>query len=221
MLTTGQTIRSVTIRAPMGGVVLERSAFPNQRVTPDSDLYTVADLSRVWIMADVFESDMMSISVGSPAYLMFPYEGTRPLGAKVTYVQPQVDATTRTLKVRLEAANPGLRLKPEMFVNVEFGIPGRKRLVVPADSVLNTGDRHTVFVDLGDGFLEPRPVEVGPAIGDRVAIVSGLAAGERIVASGTFLVDSESRMQAALGGMGRPSARRPSAAQKPDGHVHD
>jgi len=221
VLTTGQTIRSVTIRAPMGGVVLERSAFPNQRVNPDSDLYTIADLSRVWIMADVFESDVASISIGSPAYLMFPYEGTRPLGAKVTYVQPQVDPTTRTLKVRLEVANPGLRLKPEMFVNVEFGIPGQKRLVVPADSVLDTGDRHTVFVDLGDGFLEPRPVDVGPASGDRVVIMSGLAAGERIVASGTFLVDSESRMQAALGAMGRPSGGQPSAAPKPGGHVHD
>jgi multidrug efflux pump subunit AcrA (membrane-fusion protein) len=135
---------------------------------------------------------------------MFPYEGTTPVGAKVTYIQPQVDPMTRTLKVRLEAPNPGLRLKPDMFVNVEFGIAGEKRLVVPADAVLDTGERQTVFVDLGDGYLEPRAVDVGPRIGDRIVIASGLVAGERVVASGTFLVDSESQLKSALGAMGAP-----------------
>jgi membrane fusion protein, copper/silver efflux system len=211
VLDTGQTIRSIMLRAPMAGVVLQRNAFPNQRVGPDSDLYTIADLSRVWIMADVFESDIASIHVGSPAYLMFPYEGTKPFGAKVTYIQPQVDPTTRTIKVRLEAPNPGLRLKPDMFVNVEFGIAGTKRLVVPADAVLDSGNRQTVFVDLGDGYLEPRAVEVGPRIDDRIVIVRGLSAGERIAASGTFLLDSESQLKAALNNMGRPA----------EGHVHD
>jgi RND family efflux transporter MFP subunit len=220
VLATGRPIRSITLHAPMGGFVLERNAFPNQRVGPDADLYTIADLSRVWIMADVFESDIASIHVGSAAYLMFPYEGTTPVGAKVMYIQPQVDPTTRTLKVRLEAANPGLRLKPDMFVNVEFGIAGEKRLVVPADAVLDSGERQTVFVDLGDGYLEPRAVDVGARIGDRIVIASGLAAGERVVASGTFLVDSESQLKAAIGAMGAPGRRFQAPSTPSSEHIH-
>jgi RND family efflux transporter MFP subunit len=215
VLETGTPIRSITLRAPMSGFVLERQAFPNQRVGPDSDLYTIVDLSRVWIMADVFESDIASIRIGTAAYLMFPYEGTKPFGATVTYIQPQVDPTTRTLKVRLEAPNPGLRLKPDMFVNVEFGIAGVRRLVVPADAVLDTGDRQTVFVDLGDGYLEPRAIEAGPRIGDRIVVTRGLAAGERVVASGTFLVDSESQLKAAIGAMGRPDGPPAGAGARP------
>ena len=204
VLKTGQTIHSVTIYAPAAGFVTERKAFPNQKVTPDSDLYTITDLSRIWIVADVFESDITSIRVGDTAHVQFPNGNTLSLGAKVTYIQPQVDPMTRTLKVRLDAPNPGLRMKPDMFVNVEFGIAGPKELVVPAEAVLDTGDRQTVFVDLGNGYLEPRQVVVGERYGDRVAITSGLNAGERVVSSGTFLIDSESQLKAAAGGMGAP-----------------
>ena len=204
VLKTGQTIHSVTIYAPAAGFVTERKAFPNQKVTPDSDLYTITDLSRIWIVADVFESDITSIRVGDTAHVQFPNGNTLSLGAKVTYIQPQVDPMTRTLKVRLDAPNPGLRMKPDMFVNVEFGIAGPKELVVPAEAVLDTGDRQTVFVDLGNGYLEPRQVVVGERYGDRVAITSGLKAGERVVSSGTFLIDSESQLKAAAGGMGAP-----------------
>ena len=205
VLDTGQPIRSVALKAPASGYVLERSAFPNQKVTPDSDLYTIADLSRVWIMADVFESDIAGVHVGTQAYLSFPYPGARPLGARVTYIQPQVDPTTRTVKVRLEAPNPSLALKPEMFVNVEFGLVGTRRLTVPAGAVLDTGDRQTVFVDLGDGYLEPRSVVAGERTADRVVIVSGLTAGERVVASGTFLIDSESQLKSVAQTMGAPA----------------
>src|SRR6185369_5985402 len=150
------------------------------------------------------ESDITSIKVGDASYVSFPNGNTAPLGAKVTYIQPQVDPMTRTLKVRLDAPNPGLRMKPDMFVNVEFGVAGARELVVPAEAVLDTGDRQTVFVDLGNGYLEPRPVVVGERYGDRVAITSGLKAGERVVSSGTFLIDSESQLKAAAGGMGAP-----------------
>jgi multidrug efflux pump subunit AcrA (membrane-fusion protein) len=205
VLRNGQPIRSVTVRAPMSGFVSERKAFPNQKVTPDSDLYTITDLSRIWIVADVFESDITAIRPGDPAYVMFASGGAPPVAARVSYIQPQVDPMTRTLKVRLDAANPGMRMKPEMFVNVEFGVATAPQLTVPADAVLDSGDRQTVFVDLGDGYLEPRQVAVGERFGDRVAVTSGLAAGERVVSSGTFLVDSESRLKAAAGSMGAPA----------------
>jgi len=120
--------------------------------------------------------------------------------AKVNYIQPEVDPVTRTLKVRLDANNPGFTMKPDMFVNVEFGVAGAKKLVVPTEAVIDTGDRQTVFVDLGNGHLEPRQVVVGDRLGDRVVITRGLAVGERVVASGTFLVDSESQLKAAASG---------------------
>jgi len=220
VLTTGEPIASVTLHAPASGFVSERKAFPNQKVTPDSDLYTITDLSRIWIVADVFESDITAIGIGDHAYVSFSNGNAPPLAAKVNYIQPQVDPTTRTLKVRLDAGNPGLRMKPDMFVNVEFGIRGAKQLVVPADAVLDTGDRQTVFVDLGDGYLEPRQVVVGDRFGDRVAITSGLSAGQRVVSSGTFLIDSESQLKAAASGMGAPQHQHASTPT-PETHRHD
>jgi RND family efflux transporter MFP subunit len=214
VLETAQPIGSITVHAPTAGFVTERKAFPNQKVTPDSDLYTITDLSRVWIMADVFESDITSITIGDPAYVIFPNGGAPSIGARVNYIQPQVDPMTRTLKVRLDANNPGMRMKPDMFVNVEFGIATAAQLSVPAGAVLDTGDRQTVFVDLGNGYLEPRQVVVGERLGDRVTITRGLSLGERVVASGTFLIDSESQLKAAAAGMGAP--------QHPQGgHRHD
>lgn len=204
VLATGEPITSVTLYAPASGFISERKAFPNQKVTPDSDLYTITDLSRIWIIADVFESDISSIKVGDSAHVAFPSGDAPAVGAKVSYIQPQVDPMTRTLKVRLDSNNPGLRMKPEMFVNVEFSIAGATQLVVPAEAVLDTGDRQTVFVDLGDGYLEPREVVVGERYGDRVAVTRGLSPGERVVSSGTFLIDSESQLKAAASGMGAP-----------------
>src|SRR5262249_45442704 len=193
--------------------------------TPDSDLYTITDLSRVWIVADIFESDITSIKLGDPAYVMFPGGGASPVAARVSYILPQVDPMTRTVKVRLDASNPGTRLKPDMFANVEFGAAGSPQLTVPAESVLDTGERQTVFVDLGDGYLEPRQVVVGERFGDRVTIARGLSAGERVVSSGAFLIDSESQLKAATTGLGRPtdasSVQAPPAKSPHEGHGRD
>lgn len=222
VLETGEPIRSITLRSPASGFVLTREVFPNQRVTPESELYTLADLSRVWIMADVFETDIPLMKPGGSARVTFT-SGAAPLDARIAYIQPQVDPMTRTLKVRLEAANPGVRLKPDMFVNVELGVPAARRLTVPAGAVLDTGDRQTVFVDRGNGYLEPRQVTAGERIDDRVAITTGLSEGERVVASGTFLIDSESQLKAAAAAMGAPQAApAPKKNEKgPGGHPHD
>jgi membrane fusion protein, copper/silver efflux system len=205
VLRTGQPIRNITVYAPMSGFITERNAFPNQKVTPDSDLYTITDLNRVWIVADVFESDVASIRIGDAARVQFERGGAPPITARINYIQPGVDPATRTLKVRLDASNPGMRMKPEMFVTVEFGVATTPQLTVPAEAVLDTGERQTVFVDLGNGYLEPRPVVVGDRFGDRVAIARGLSAGERVAASAVFLIDSESQLKAAAGAMGKPA----------------
>jgi len=195
---TGQPVRTVTLYAPASGYVISRNAFAGQKITPETELYALADLSRVWVMADVFESDAANVRVGQGAVITLPYDGGKRIGARVAYILPQVDPATRTLKVRLEAANPNLALKPDMFVDVEFQVASGRRLTVPAEAVLDSGLRKTVFVDHGDGHLEPRQVEAGERTPDRIEIVSGLKPGERIVTSGNFLVDSESQLQQAM-----------------------
>jgi RND family efflux transporter MFP subunit len=193
-------LRAITLYSPASGYVTSRNAFPGQKVAPETELYAISDLSRIWIMADVFEVDLPKVSMGQNA-LVTPASGSGAgFPARVAYIQPQIDPTTRALKVRLEADNPNLRLKPDMFVNVEFriGLPGR--VTVPADAVVNTGTRQTVFVDLGDGRLEPRAVQIGERFGDRVQILAGLRAGERVVSSGTFLVDSEAQLKGRITG---------------------
>ncbi len=195
---TQKPIRTVTVASPASGYITSRNAFPSQRIGPDTELYAITDLSSVWIMADVFEADAPKIQVGQMATVSLPNESGRSFTAKVAYIQPELDAATRTMKVRLEAANPGLRLKPEMFVDVSLRIGIASRVTVPADAIINTGLRRTVFVDHGNGNLEPREVTTGERIGDQVQIVRGLAAGERVVASATFLIDSEAQLKNAL-----------------------
>ena len=210
---TGKPIRSITLYSPAGKFIIARGAFPSQRVTPETELYSVADLSHVWIMADVYETDLDKVRIGLGAAIDLPSESGRKFMARVNYIQPEVDPTTRTVKIRLEASNPSLRLKPEMFVDVDFHLSGARRLTVPVDAVLDAGIRKTVFVDHGDGHLEPRAVETGDRFGDRVEIRRGLKPDERIVTSGTFLIDSESQLKSATSGM---ATDRPAANPNPD-----
>ena len=210
---TQEPVTNITLNSPISGYVLARDAFPKQRVTPDTELYTVADLRKVWIMADIFEYEAPMVRLGQPATVAISYYPGKSFQASVSYIQPQVDPMTRTLKIRLEAENPGLLLKPDMFVNVEFRVSMPQRVTVSADAVLDSGLRKTVFVDRGNGFLEPRQVEVGERFEDKIVILKGLQAGERIVTSGNFLIDSESQLKSAAGGMaGMPGMGRGGSA---------
>jgi RND family efflux transporter MFP subunit len=193
--------KSITIHAPISGFVLNRNAFPSQRVTPETELYALADLSKVWVLADVFEYEAPQIGLGQAATVSFSYFPGRALAGRVSYIQPQVDPTTRTIKVRIELDNPGHQLKPDMFANVEFRLWSQYRLSVPAEAVLDSGRGATVFVDRGNGHFEPRRVELGQRLDGRVEILKGLKAGERVVTSGNFLIDSESQLKAAASGM--------------------
>jgi RND family efflux transporter MFP subunit len=202
VLKTGQPIKNITLFSPISGYVMERKAFPQLKVMPDTDLYTVVDLSRVWIMADLFEYEAPNINVGETARVSLQAVPGRAFSARIDYIQPQVDPMTRTLKVRLDMDNPGLIFKPDMFADVEFRQNLSVQLTVPADAVLDAGERKTVFVDRGNGFFEPRRVTTGERNGNRIQILSGLNGDERIVTSGNFLIDSESQMKAAAAGMG-------------------
>ena len=200
---TGEPIKNLTLDSPISGFVMERNAFPSQRVTPDTVLYTVADLSTVWVIADVFEYEASNVRLNQPATLTLDYLPGRVFRGRVSYILPQVDPATRTLKVRIQFENPGEVLKPDMYGQVEIRAGGGRRLVVPASAVLNSGDRQVVFVDRGNGNFEPRDVKIGVQDDQGIEILSGLKAGERIVTSGNFLLDSESRLEEAREGGGK------------------
>jgi membrane fusion protein, copper/silver efflux system len=173
------------------------------------------DLSRVWIMADVFEYEAPNIHVGETARVSLQALPGKSFSARIDYLQPEVDPMTRTLKVRLNMDNPGMMLKVDMYADVEFRVNIPSKLTVPSEAVLNAGERQTVFVDRGNGYFEPRQVKTGEREGDRIQIFSGLRQGERIVTSGNFLIDSESQMKAAASGMGG-MAGMPGMSNKPE-----
>jgi len=211
----GQPSRTLTLYAPVTGFVLARQAFERQRVTPETELYVIADLSTVWVVAEIYEYEAPMLRVGQRATMTLPYLPGRIFHGRVAYIYPQVDATTRTVKIRLEFPNPALALKPDMYANVQVHVSYGRRLWVPEGAVLDSGEEQIVFVAHEGGYFEPRRVRVGPKVGDRYIILEGLRAGERIVTSGTFLIDSESRLKSALQGIGpAEQGRAPEAPAK-------
>jgi RND family efflux transporter MFP subunit len=196
---TGKVISDLTIQSPASGYVTERNAFPNMFAEPATRLYTITDLSRVWVNAQVFQSDVGRLKLGDKAAITVDAYPQRTFSGHVEQVLPQVDTTTRTVPVRLLVENAGLLLKPGMFVNVELKSSLGRRLVIPAKSVFQTGLKQVVFLSKGSGRIEPKEVVLGPQSGDDVVVMSGLEAHQEIVTSANFLIDSESQLQAASG----------------------
>jgi Cu(I)/Ag(I) efflux system membrane fusion protein len=196
VLRTGTPLRTITLYSPVLGYVTDIKASPGSSVTPDIDLYTIVDTSQVTVEADVFAYEITNIRVGDSAQVFLQALPGKVFAGRVGYIAPQVDASSPTYKVRLEMVNPGLALKPDMYAEVEFTVEEPPRLTVPAEAVLDAGERKVVYVDRGNGFFEPRQVQTGARNSDRVEILAGLKAGERVVASGSFLIDSESQLKA-------------------------
>src|SRR4029077_5092569 len=196
---SGKVQHDIEIDSPVSGYITERNALPNQYVQGDSKLYTIADLSTAWVYANVSQTDVGRLKPGNSATVTVDAYPGRPFSGRIDQILPQVDPMTRTVRVRLIFSNPGVVLKPGMYVNVTIGVPLGRQLVIPASGVLQAGTRQIAFVDHGQGYLEPRVIEVGPSIGDRVAVLKGVRLGETIVSSANFLVDSEAQLQAAMG----------------------
>jgi RND family efflux transporter MFP subunit len=218
--TTGQVEDTLTIQSPVSGYITERNALPNLMVQLDTRLYTIADLSSVWVLAQVFQNDLGRVKVGSPASLTVDSYPGRVFRGRVDFIYPDVDMTTRTARARLVFSNSQLTLSPGMFVNVSMDVSLGKQLVIPVGGVLQSGSRQIVFVDRGSGYLEPRQVQLGSQANDEYVVLKGLQAGERIVTSANFLIDSESQLQAAIGsyappppGAGAAAAMNPSTVQ--------
>ena len=198
---TGKVLRTLPLHAPISGYVLEMNMREGMYVTPNLDLYTLADLSKVWVLADVYEYEIQDVRLGQEARITLPFFPGEEFHGKVTYIYPVLDPKTRTVKMRFELPNPDWRLKPQMFANVELKIPLGERLVVPNTAVLDSGTEQIVFLDKGQGMYEPRQVTVGIRTRDWYEIRTGLEAGQRVVTRGNFLIDSESNLKAATGMM--------------------
>jgi Cu(I)/Ag(I) efflux system membrane fusion protein len=198
---SGQVKKTLILHSPFSGFVLEKAAYKGMNVMPGIALYKLADLSVVWLIADIYEYEIPFIRLGQQATIQFSYLPGETFTGKAIYLSPLLDPNTRTAKVRFEFPNPYGKLKPEMFANVEMKIHLGQKLAVPEGAVIDTGLRQVAIVDKGSGYFEPREIKVGAKVENYYEVIKGLKAGERVVTSANFLIDSESNLKEALGGM--------------------
>jgi Cu(I)/Ag(I) efflux system membrane fusion protein len=199
---TGQVRKSLTLYSPYGGIVLEKMAFKGMRVEPGMALYKLADLSVVWLIADIYEYELPLIRLGQQASINLSYLPGEAFTGKAVFIYPYLDAQTRTARVRFEFANPRGTLKPEMYAGVEITIRLGDKIAVPEGAIIDTGIRKVAIVEKGAGYFEPRDVKLGTKAGDYYEVLDGLKVGERVVTSANFLIDSESKLKEAVGGAG-------------------
>jgi hypothetical protein len=187
--------------------VMDRAAYHHGTfVDPTKDLFTIVDLSHVWIVGEVYETDLPLVRIGQSAQVELPYSGGgRKMSGRVEFIYPFLDPKTRTVQIRMEFTNPDLSLKPEMFTNITMSAALGRQVLIPQDALMDTGTEQYVFVDKGNGYVEPRKVKASTEAGDNVGIREGLKPGERVVTGANFIVDSESRLKGAFAGMGVPS----------------
>lgn len=201
--TSGMPARTMTLRAPAGGTVLEKVAVQGMRFMPGEMLFKIADLSTVWVIAEVFEQELAQVRIGQTARVQVNAYPGRQFAGRVSYIYPTVNAETRTAQVRVELANPGMLLKPSMYTEVEIAAGEKANvLTIPAGAALTTGTRSVVLVARDPGRFEPREVGLGMRSDKQVEVLSGLKEGERVVASANFLIDAESNLRSALGALG-------------------
>ena len=196
---TGKPITDLTINSPVSGYITAKNALPNMYAQPETMLYTIADLSSIWVVAQVFQNDAGKIKPGDSAVVTLDAYPGRVFKGRVDYILPQLDVNTRTLSVRLVLPNPGLKLRPGMYVNIRVSPQMGRQLVVPASAAFHSGTKNLVFVYRGEGTIEPREVELGPQVGDELVVTKGVKEQEQIVTSANFLIDSEAQLQAAAG----------------------
>jgi multidrug efflux pump subunit AcrA (membrane-fusion protein) len=198
----GTPLKALTLYSALDGFVVARNVFAGQQVSPETDLFVVADLSTVWILAEVYEYEIPAVTLGQKASVTFPSFPGKTFTGKITYISPEMDPKTRTLKIRVELVNPDFKIKPDMYADVGLKLDYGKKLSIPQEAVLDSGADQTVFVALDGGYFEPRKVTLGPGVDGRMIVLGGLKPGDRVVTSANFLIDSESQLKSAAGGMG-------------------
>ncbi|MBF0567945.1 MAG: efflux RND transporter periplasmic adaptor subunit [Nitrospirae bacterium] len=193
--TTGKPTRTLTLYSPVSGYVTEKKAVAGQRVAAGEKLFDVADLSTLWVIADIYENELPMIKLGQTAAITLSYYPDMKLSAKIDYIYPGIAADTRTVKVRFSVPNQNGRLLPQMFTNVGLTVNMGNKLVVPRDAIIDTGKTQVVYVEAEEGFFEPRVVTVGLTTGDMVEVTRGLKDKEKVVAAASFLIDSEAKLK--------------------------
>jgi Cu(I)/Ag(I) efflux system membrane fusion protein len=215
----GKAQRTLVIRSPATGIVMEKTALAGMRAAAGDTLFKIADLSSVWVIAEVYEQEIGLVSPGQPVRVMLDAYPGRPFDGKVTFIYPTLNAETRTVKVRIELPNPQELLKPMMYAHVEMVTAARQALVVPRSSVLDGGKQTLVLVERGEGRFEPRPVNLGMRGDETVEVLEGVSSGEKVVVAANFLIDAESNLRAALNSFGAhvhgatPSKTKPSPSR--------
>jgi Cu(I)/Ag(I) efflux system membrane fusion protein len=192
---SGNPVRTLTLYSPVSGYVVQKMAIRGMRVMPGEKLFDIADLSNVWVVADIYENELPLVKQGQRARITLSYFPGKEMNAVIDYVYPTLSAETRTAKVRFTLPNPGAQLKPQMFTNVEITIPLGRKLVVPSEAVLDTGTRKVVYVDKGDGYFEPREIKAGLSVDGLIEVLDGLKAGQKVASSAIFLIDSEAQLK--------------------------
>ena len=198
---SGQAKKTLTLYSPFSGFVLEKAAYKGMNVMPGVALFKLADLSVVWLIADVYEYELPFIRLGQQASVQLSYTPGEIFTGKAIYIYPSLNPETRTAKVRFELPNPHGKLKPEMYANVEIKVHLGQKLTVPEGAIIDTGLRQLAIIDKGNGYFEPREVKVGSKVDNYYEVIKGLKAGERVVTSANFLIDSESKLKEAVGSM--------------------
>jgi Cu(I)/Ag(I) efflux system membrane fusion protein len=201
---SGQPKKTLTLYSPFSGIVLEKVAYKGMNVMPGIALFKLADLSIVWLYADIYEYELPFIRLGQQASIQLSYLQGENFTGKAIYIYPSLNPETRTAKVRFEIPNPHGKLKPEMYANVEIKVHLGRKLTVPEGAIIDTGIRQLAIIDKGSGYFEPREVKVGAKVDNYYEVIRGLKAGERVVTSANFLIDSESKLKEAMGGMAMP-----------------
>jgi Cu(I)/Ag(I) efflux system membrane fusion protein len=215
---TGNAGKSLLLRSPISGTVLQKTAFAGQYVTVQNDLFVVADLSTVWMQAKIFQYELPHVTIGMPATVSFPASSQRTLIGRVVFIDPVVDEMSRSVQVRIELPNPSETLLPGMFGDVVISHAMGSGLTIPASAVIRTGERDVAFRVLSDGRFAPVVVKISPTrFADRFEVLEGLNAGDKVVTSGNFLIDSESRLEAGAGSMAdMPGMAAPAKADSPE-----
>ncbi len=193
--------KTLTLDSPVEGIVLNKNAFVGMNVEPGMNIFTIADLSQIWVMADIYEQDISWIKMGQKATLTLTPFPEKSLQGSVAFISPIVEPGTRTMKVRFDFVNPNEELRPGMYATVEMHVDMGNALALPESAVIDTGQRKIVFVAMGKGRFEPREVQLGFKAGSYYQVLSGLKSDEEVVTSAQFLLDSESRLKGAGGGM--------------------
>lgn len=199
---TGKVMKTLPIHSPITGTVIKKEAIAGAHVDPGQDLYTIADLSRVWILADIYEYELAFVKIGQEAAVTLSYDPSQVLTGRVGFIYPTLDPKTRTAKVRFELDNAGEKLKPDMYANVELRVDLGTRLAIPQEAIIESGQKQVVFLHLGGDKLEPRLIKTGVKTGEWSEVLTGLTEGQHLVTSANFLIDSESRLKSVVESMG-------------------